>query len=460
MCHLAEDKEAGSLENKVLFGHYGGAVHEELLLESQLAVIGVNHKSSSLAVRERFWFSESRLYAALQHLAKAEGIEEVVLLVTCNRTEFILWACNLGRATESLRGFLADEFGLQDSEWKCFYRLSGDEALTHVFRVAASLDSLIVGEPHIVGQVKSAWGKAQQAGATGRHLDAVFRKALTVSKRVRNSTAIGDAAVSVPYAAVELARQIYGELRGRKVLILGAGKMGELSARYLAANGASSVLVTNRTYEHAKDLAGKLQGVAVPYEERWRHLADADIVISSTGCPHVIIAREDAERISRERAGRQLLMIDIAVPRDIDPAVREVPGILLYNIDNLEQAVAHNLDERRAAAAQAEAIVVREALAFRQRLAAQRVVPTLVALKSRLEEIRHQELENYQSELGPLSQAQAQALEELSSRTVERIAEMLGRELRETREIPEQDRLTAAVRRLFHLPQPPAALEA
>ncbi len=429
-------------------------------MEPQLAVIGINHKSSSLAVRERFWFSESRLYAALRHLAKAEGTEEIVLLVTCNRTEFVLWTSNPGRATESIREFLAGEFGLQDSEWDCFYRLRGNDALTHVFRVAASLDSLIVGEPHIVGQVKSAWSRAQEAGATGRHLDAVFQKALTVSKRVRNSTAIGEAAVSVPYAAVELARQFYGELSGRKVLILGAGKMSELSARYLAANGASSVLVANRTYEHAKDLAGKLQGIAIPYEDRWRHLADADIVISSTGCPHVIISREDAERVSRERAGRQLLMIDIAVPRDIDPTVREVAGILLYNIDDLEQAVANNLEGRRAAATQAEAIVAKEAVDFRQRLAALRVVPTLVALRSRLEEIRLQELEDYRSELGPLSEPESKILDVLSARTFDRIAEMLGRELREAREIPEQDRLTAAVRRLFRLPKTSKALEA
>ena len=429
-------------------------------MEQQLAVFGVNHKSSSLAVRERFWFSESRLYAAISHLAKSAGIEEVVLLVTCNRTEFVLWTSNLSEATESVHNYLTAEFGLTDSEWACFYGLRGDEALAHVFRVAASLDSLIVGEPHIVGQVKSAWSKAQQAGTTGRYLDSVFQKALTVSKRVRNSTDIGEAAVSVPYAAVELARQFYGDLTGRKVLILGAGKMGELSARYLAANGASSVLVANRTYEHAKDLAGKLHGIAIQYEDRWPHLAEADIVISSTGCPHVIISREDAERVSQLRAGRELLMIDIAVPRDIDPTVREVSGIRLYNIDDLEQAVAQNLDSRRAAATAAEAIVVEEALNFRKRLVAQRVVPTVVALRSRLEEIRQQELESYRSELGSLSETEAKILDVLSARTFDRIAEMLGRELREAREIPEQDRLTAAVQRLFHLSRPSAALEA
>jgi glutamyl-tRNA reductase len=434
--------------------------YEETILEPQLAVIGVNHKTSSVAVRERFWFSESRLYSALHKLSKSNAIEEIVLLVTCNRTEFIFWTPDFALSTEALKGYLKGEFGLTESEWNHFYRLQDDEAIAHVFRVTASLDSLIVGEPHIVAQVKSAWSKSQQAGTSGRHLDAVFQKALTVSKRVRSSTAIGEAAVSVPYAAVELARQIYGDLAGRKVLILGAGKMSELSARYLVANGASTVLVANRTYEHALDLAEKLHGKAVPYEERWQHLADADIVISSTGCPHLILTREDAERISREREGRTMLMIDIAVPRDIDPTAAEVPGILLHNIDHLEHAVTRNLDGRHAAAEQAEAIVAEEAQGFKRRLTAQRVVPTVVALKGRLEEIRRQELENYASRNGPLTEIQAQALEELTSRTVERIAEMLGRELREAPEIREQDRLTAAVHRLFHLPSPPVPLRA
>jgi glutamyl-tRNA reductase len=437
-----------------------GIFLEVTSLETQLVVIGINHKTSPLATRERFWFGERQLFEALQRLKQAAVIEEVVILGTCNRTEIILWAHDFDAATEFVGNYLRREFGMKDSEWKCFYRLRGDEALLHVFRVTASLDSLVVGEPHIVAQVKSAWNKARQAGTTGRYLDSVFQKALTVSKRVRNSTPIGDAAVSVPYAAVELARQIYGDLHGRKVLILGAGKMGELSARYLVANGASAVLVINRTYEHAADLAAKLHGVAIPYEERWKHFADADILISSTGCPHVILTREDAERIRRDRKERPMLMIDIAVPRDIDPAVRDISGIFLFNIDDLEQVVQHNLDDRRSAAAEAEAMVIEEAQAFRRRLAAQRVVPTLVALHERLEEIRRQELQSYRDDAGPLSAEEERALEELTSRTVGRIADLLGHELREAREIPEQDRLSSAICRLFGIPEKAPALQA
>lgn len=426
-------------------------------MESTLVAIGLNHRTAPVEVRERFWISETQRYEVLQHLIRAPGIEEVVVLATCNRTEFILWANDASAAVNSVRDLLERARALQPSDWESYYRLLAQRALVHIFRVAASLDSMVVGEPEITGQVKSAWAKAEQAGTTGRFLDSVFQKALSVAKRVRNETAIGSLAVSVPYAAVELARQIFGELAGRKVLVLGAGKMGELSARYLLANGASAVWVTNRTYDHAVSVAEKLGGVAVPFEERSRYLTDADIIISSTGFPQIILGREEARRIHQQRHGRPIFFIDIAVPRDIDPAVREVPGVFLYDIDDLERAVARNLSERQAAAAQAERIVKREAQAFCGKLTAQRVVPTIVAVRGRLEEMRRQELERYRSEFGPLSEAQEQALEALTSQLIQRIASQLARELKQLPGKSEQEQLTAAVRRLFGLPDTSAA---
>jgi glutamyl-tRNA reductase len=430
------------------------AVSEETIL----AVIGLNHRSADVEVRERFWVSEDRCHAVLRTLARAHGIEEVVVLATCNRTEFILWASNAAAATESVRELLLREFALDAAQWDTFYRLYDEKALAHVFRVTSSLDSMVVGEPEITGQVKSAWARAQQAGATGRFLDAVFQKALSVAKRVRNETPIGAAAVSVPYAAVELARQIFGSLEQRNVLVLGAGKMSELSARYMVANGASSLWVTNRTYEKAVELATLLHGVAVPFEDRWRHLAQADIVLSSTGCPHVILTREDAERMHREREGRPVFLIDIAVPRDIDPAVREIPGVFLYDIDDLEQVAAHNLEERHTAAFAAEKIVAAEAAGFRRKLAAERVVPTIVAVRQRLDEIRRQELDGFRAEFGPLCEEHERALDELASRIVQRISTQLARELKQAPENAEQDILTAAIRQLFRLQRSQAAL--
>ncbi|HLY61424.1 MAG TPA: glutamyl-tRNA reductase [Terriglobia bacterium] len=420
-------------------------------MEPTLVVIGLNHKTAAVEIRERFAISESRLYDALQNLSGASGIVEVAILSTCNRTEFVFWATDFEAACTSLVKFLTREYGLRLSEWQNFYRLMGIEALVHIFRVAASLDSLVVGEPEITGQAKSAWAKAKKAGTTGRFLDSVFQKAISVSKQVRNSTSIGASAVSIPYAAVELARQVFQTLEGRKVLILGAGKMSELSGRYLLNSGASTILVANRTYDHANELAEKIGGTAIRYEDRWQHVEDTNIIITSTGCPHIIFNREDAARVRAASRDSQLLLIDISVPRNIDPAVKDIPGVFLYNIDDLQGVVAHNMSERLAAAAVAEKIVEEEAQAFRSHLATGRLIPTLVALHDRLDEIGRQELKRYGHEAGPLSQSEQKAIEELASRITHRITGLLGCQLKETPE--EQDQMAIAVHRLFQLPQ-------
>jgi glutamyl-tRNA reductase len=377
-------------------------------LEPSLMVVGLNYRTAQVAVRERFWIAESRRYEALAQLSRAEGIDEVIVMATCNRTEFWLWADDVTLAANSVMRLLGAEYGLKLCEWKHFYRLLDEASLLHIFRVASSLDSMVVGEPQVVNQVKQAWQQAQKVGATGRFLDAVLQKALSVSKRVRTETAIGNAAVSIPYAAVELARQIFGTLENKKVLLLGAGKMSELSARGLLNHGASSVRVINRTFEHATELATKLGGIAIPFEERWQHMAEADIIISSTSCPHTILSREEAEilmseRKSRGRKDQPLVIVDIAMPRDIDSGVRDVEGIFLYDLDDLENVVDHNAGEREAAAAAAQKILQAEAQGFRRKLMAERVVPTIVALRLRLDEICRQELDSFRQENGPFS---------------------------------------------------------
>jgi glutamyl-tRNA reductase len=421
-------------------------------------VIGLNHRTAPVGVRERFWISESRRYEALVQLSRAEGIEEVIVVATCNRTEFLLWANDATLAVNSVIRFLTAECGLKLCEWKHFYRLLDEEALLHIFRVASSLDSMVIGEPQIISQVKGAWQQAQKVGTTARFLDAVMQKALSVSKRVRNETAIGNSAVSIPYAAVELTRQIFGTLENKKVLVLGAGKMSELSARGLINNGASSVQVINRTFQHAIELATKLGGVAAPFEERWQHMKEADIIISSTSCPHTILSREEAELLVREREKQTLVIVDIAVPRDIDPGVRGVKGVFLHDIDDLEDVVNRNAGERKAAAADAQKIVLAEAQGFRRRLMAERVVPTIIALRQRLDEICRQELESFCQENGPFSKDQDQMLSAIMSRITQRIAGSLARELKELPEKVEQEQMAAAVQRLFHLKTPEEAL--
>jgi len=429
-------------------------------VEPTLMVIGLNHRTAPVAMRERFWISESRRYDALRQLMQADGIEEAVVLATCSRTEFLLWASEPTQAASSVLRYLGTEHGLKLTEWEHFYRLLDDAALTHIFRVTSSLDSVVLGEPQIVAQVKAAWEQARTVSSNGHFLDAVLQKSLTVSKRVRNETAIGALSVSIPTAAVELARKIFGSLEGREVLLLGAGKMSELSARYLMNSGASSIRIINRTLEHAQELAKKLGGVAVAMEDRWQHLLEADIVISCTGCPHVVLSRQEAEIIASERKKSPLVILDIAMPRDIDPSVRGVQGIMLRDLDDLERAVHHNAGERQAAAAQAEQIVADEARGFQRKLQAEAVVPTIVALRRRLDEICRQELESFVEERGPISPEQNHALHALASQITQKIASSLARELKELPEKVEQERMTAAVQRLFHLQALPLEIAA
>jgi glutamyl-tRNA reductase len=420
-------------------------------------VIGLNHRTAPVPVRERFWISENRRAEALTLTAQSEGVDEVIVLATCNRTEFLLWASDPTLASNSVLRFLTAEYGLKLCEWKHFYRLLDEPALVHIFQVACGLDSMLLGEPQIVSQLKKAWQLAQTTRTSGRFLDAVMQKALTVSKRVRSETAIGNSAVSVPHAAVELARRVLGTLEHKRVLVLGAGKMSELSARYLVHSGAASVAVINRTHEHAAELAAKLGGCAIPFEERLRAMVQADILISSTSCPDFVLGRNEAEIIARQRA-LPLLIVDIALPRDVDPAVRRVAGIFLYDLDDLERVVRKNAGERELAAAGARQIVEAEAQDFSRKLQAERVVPTIVALRHRLDEICRQELDCFKRECGPFSRDQEQMLGEVTARITRKIAGALARELKESREKVDQEQMTTAVKRLFRLEMPEQAL--
>jgi glutamyl-tRNA reductase len=421
-------------------------------------VIGLNHRTAPLAMRERFWISENRRYEVLRLLKSAEGIEEVVVLSTCCRTEFLVWASEPTLAANSLLHFLAVEHGLKLSEWEHFYRLLDEAALTQVFRVTSGLDSLVLGEPQIVSQVKSAWEQARTVGTAGHFLNAVLEKALSVSHQVRQETAIEKLAVSIPTAALDLARHIFGSLQGRRVLLLGTGKMSELSARQMAENGAASVVVIDQSAARAKELAEKLGGTPATLADRWKCMLRADIVISATGCPHVVLTREEAERIAIERNRVALIILDIGMPRDVEPDVRRVDGILLYDLEGLERAVRGDAEEHASAAAEAEEIIAAEAQAFRGKLQAESVVPTIVALRRRLDQICRQELDAFIEERGPFTREQDQSLHAITVQVIQKIASSLARELKELPEKEEQEKMTAAVTRLFHLEPPIQAL--
>ncbi len=427
-------------------------------MEPTLMVIGLNHRTAPLAMRERFWIGENRRYEVLRKLTSAEGIEEIVVLSTCCRTEFLMWASEPTLAANSLLQFLGTEHGLKLTEWQHFYRLLDEAALSQIFRVTSGLDSVVLGEPQIVDHVKTAWEQARTVGTAGRFLNATLEKALSVSEQVRTETSLSQWIVSIPSAAQELACQIFGSLENRRVLLMGTGKTSELAARQMVEHGAGSIVVIDQSATKARELAERLGGTAAPLADRWKCMLRTDIVISATGCPHVVLTREEAERIADERNRVALVILDIGMPRDVDPEVRRVDGILLYDLEGLERAVKGRGLERSAAAAQAESIVAAATQAFRSQLKAQTVVPTSVALRQRLEEICRQELESFIEERGPFTREQDQLLHAITTQVIQKIASSLARELKEVPEKEDQERMTAAVTRLFHLEPPQTAL--
>jgi glutamyl-tRNA reductase len=427
-------------------------------LEPTLLVIGLNHRTAPVAMRERFWISENRRYEVLRQLKSAEGIEEVVVLSTRCRTEFWLWASDATLAENSLLHFLSLEQGLKLSEWEHFYRLLDESALSHCFRVVCGLDSIALGDLQIVTQVDAAWEQARTVGASGRFLNAVLEKAFCVARQVRSETAIAGLAVSIPTAALDLARNIFGSLEGRNVLLLGTSEMSELSVRQMVERGVGSVVVIDPSPVRAQKLAEKLGGTAATPAERWQCMLSADIVLCTSGCSHMILTREEAERIAAERNRLALIILDIGMPRNVDPEVSWVGGMLLYDLDSLDRAVRDDSSERIMADNQADKIIAAEAQAFHGHLQTESAVPTIVALRRRLDQICRQELESFIAEHGPFNREQDQSLRAITTQVIQKIANSLAHELRELPEKEEQEHMNAAVARLFHLDSPQRAL--
>lgn len=411
-------------------------------------LIGVNHTTAPLDVREQLAISEARLPDAMRRLAEYPGVDEAMILSTCNRVE-LLASCD-GEA--DLRGFLRDNFQVEPSRYAgCLYEYRESEAVRHLFRVAASLDSMVVGEPQILGQVKEAYATARAVGAIRGRLDALVSRSFAVAKRVRSETAVGSSAVSVASVAVELAKKIFGSLEGRVVYVVGAGKMSELAARHLMAHGAGTIFVANRTYERAQQLAGKFGGQAMLFEQLYETADRADIVITSTGAPFAIFRREHAELFMARRKNRPMFFIDIAVPRDVDPEVNKVDGLFVYDIDDLQSAVSSHVADRRSEAERAEAIVAAEVERFQARLKTLDVVPTIVSLHDHLETIRQAEIDRVRGRLGPLSPEQELALEALTRGIINKIMHTPISALKTAAREPESTTVVELIRKLFNL---------
>jgi glutamyl-tRNA reductase len=415
-----------------------------------LILVGISYRTAPVEVRERMNIRESHLPGALADLVGREGIREGLILSTCNRVDLAAAGEEGIEVQPAVRSFLSDfhHCDLTPYEQHLYWQ-RGRDVIRHLFRVASSLDSMVLGEPQILGQFKQAYLAAAEARALNGPLHEIAQQALAVGRRVRRETALGTAAVSVSYAAVELARKIFGSLEGKTVFILGAGKMSELAARHLVSSGASSILVANRTYEKACELANAFHGSAVPFQGLLEHLGRADIVISSTDSTGFLVTREQAERLLDARKQRPMFFVDIAVPRDIDPAVNELDNAFVYDIDDLEQVVAANRKQREREAVWAEGIVEQEVERTLRRLAAKELAPTIAALEQRLESIRAAEVERFRGRLASLNAEQQEAVEALTRGMLNKILHGPLTEMKSGAGNPEHRTLVQMVRRMF-----------
>ncbi len=388
----------------------------------KLYLTGLNHRTAPVSVRERLAFNEKDLPHALTQLSQVPGVAEAMILSTCNRVEVLVAAEDNLDGPREIARFLCRMREL-DKSWlePHLYALEGTEAVRHLFRVAASLDSMVVGEPQILGQLKAAYATAREHGTLASLLDTVLSRAFGVAKRVRTETEIGASAVSVSYAAVELAREIFGDLKKKRVMLIGAGKMSELAARPLHRSGAE-IRVTNRTQSRASDLAKLVSGTIVPYDTYKSQLKDIDIIITSSGAPDFILRRDEVKRIIDARRNRPVFLIDIAVPRNIEPSVNEIDNVFLYDIDDLQRVVAENLKSRMSEAEHAAQIVAEEVERLESWMRTRSVGPVIVDLQESLERLRVAELERMRGKLGNLTPQQEQAIEQLTKGLINKIA--------------------------------------
>jgi glutamyl-tRNA reductase len=417
-----------------------------------IVIIGLNHRTAPVEIRERLAFPTEAIGHALRSLLERESLKEGVILSTCNRVEICALAIQGSQGTSEAKEFMAAYHGIPLGELNGYlYHYEKDDAVKHLFRVASSLDSMVLGEPQILGQVKDAYGFAAEFRTIGPVLDKFFTKTFSVAKRVRTETKVASSAVSVSYAAVELARKIFGDLSDKTVLIIGAGEMCELAARHLISAGVKGIMVTNRTFERAVKLAEEFGGTPIRFDEIPVHLKRADIVLSSTGAPHFILRRQDIEEVIRIRKNRPMFFIDMAVPRDIDPDANQVDNVYVYDIDDLNNVIETNLEERQREALKAEEIVMEEVCSFRRWLDAQQATPTIINLRRKYEEVKNTEVAKAMSMLGTEDPKMRKVVESLASSLLNKILHAPIASLKKDANGKNQMDLVTVVREIFDL---------
>jgi glutamyl-tRNA reductase len=419
----------------------------------EIIVVGLSHKSAPVDIREKVAFAPDCIHEALHTVRNLDQVQEGVIVSTCNRVEVYAASRQREQGVESLVRFMSEYHEVPlDALRPHLYVHCGTEAVRHVFRVASSLDSMVVGEPQILGQVKDAYDLAAEGSATGLVLNRFMHKAFSAAKRVRTETRIAQSAVSVSFAAVELARKIFGTLERKSVMVIGAGEMCELAATHLVENGVTEVLVTNRTLTRAEALADRFGGKAVPFEDFARFLPEVDIVVSSTGAPHFVLGVDEMRSAMKARKQKPVFLIDIAVPRDIDPRINGLPNVYLYDVDDLQGVVDANKKERAKEAEKAEAIVLEEVQSFLGWLKTLEVTPTIRALRESFDAIRRAEMEKTLKAFGEgLSSKQQKSLEAMGQAIVNKILHQPTLYLKALADDPEVDFSVDAVRRLFGL---------
>jgi glutamyl-tRNA reductase len=379
-----------------------------------LVLLGINHNTAPIEVRERLAIPAGRLADATRTLLHQPGIHEGLILSTCNRVE-LLTMQEVDAAAPDLPRFLHEYFAVPTATLTPhLYEFREREAVRHLFRVASSLDSMVVGEPQILGQVKESYSIAREVGAVQSNLEPLLQRTFTVAKKIRSETQIGSSSVSIASVAVDLARKIFGSLTGKTVLLVGAGKMSELAARHLIQQGAATLLVANRTQSRAEKLAEEFRGTVIPFDELYSQADRADIVITSTGSPQKLFGRSHGQHFLQRRRNRPMFFIDIAVPRDVDPRMNEVEGCFVYDIDDLQQVAQANLADRSREAEAAESIVAREVEKYHERLQSRDAVPAILALQQSAEAIREAELKRAASKLADLTPAQQATVDALT----------------------------------------------
>jgi len=413
-----------------------------------ILAIGLNHKTADIGIRERVAFDGQRLEEAIYALKNIPEIREIIILSTCNRVELYAIVKDTLSGAGYIKKFLSDFHNVPQSELeKSIYVYTDKDAVRHIFRVAGSLDSMIVGEPQILGQIKDAFDFAFKRKSTGVLLNRVMRKALSVAKRLRTETKIAHTAVSISYAAVELAKKIFEDLSKESFMLIGAGEMAELTVRHLLRNGVRDVLVTNRTHERAEELARGFNGRAIEFDKFPEALVHTDIVICSTAAPHYIIFKAEMQRIMRQRRNKPMFIIDISVPRNVDPEINDIDNVYLYDIDDLQGVIDINIEERNREAQKAEEIVNMEVDAFLKWQAGLSAVPTIIALREKAEVIKKEEIGRLINRFPAFGEDERKAVECMAEAIINKLIHPPMVALKEDTE--DKDELIAVIKRLY-----------